>query len=372
MEVRALTWSCFPMRYRLVVPPAAAVILALLFATAGRATPPSISSLATNTAFTAQEQESIQTYAAYWAGQLAAGNEDPDLVRVARRRLLEPLRGDLASAMFLDQYGRSVIPRLEEVIDEGNPHVSSNALIVLSQIGTEPALDALLRRSNVREEPRTEVRLRAARGCSEVLESESLRTVSSRMIKTAARRLRDAAKAEVDPLTLRHQLEAILAADQPHIDSQQRAEIREYLVEALMSTADRAIEVPPDAEPSGLELFEATYPVLVKARDVYLRLDLAAQESFGRAMGPCLGRLLEIPSAQWQAGQNAPRCKEECGKIIHLCERFLTTLDSFVRSGRGSSAPNTHLRSAWESNNREQYGQDLRLWTGVLQRPPYG
>ncbi|MBD3336950.1 MAG: hypothetical protein GF355_15665 [Candidatus Eisenbacteria bacterium] len=359
------------MRDRFVLPHAAAVILAALLVADGRAAPPSINSLATNTAFTPREQQSIQTYATYWVEQLAVGNENPQTVRTARRRLLDPLRGDLASAMFLDQYGRRIIPLLEDVIAEGNPHVSSNALIVLSQMGTGDALNALLERANVRQEPRTEVRLRAARGCRDVFQSESLKTVSSRMITPAARRLRDAARAETHPLILRHQLEAILAADQPHIDPQQRVQIRECLVEALMATAERAIEAPPDAEPGGMEFFEATYPALIEARDLYLRLDLSAQQQFGKQIGPTLGRLLEIPSAQWQTGQNAPSCKEQCGKIIHLCERFLTTLDSFVRATGGSSPPDTDLRSAWQSNNREQYGEHLRQWTGVLQRPPY-
>lgn len=359
------------MRYRFVISRAAAVILAAMVVAESRAVPPSISNLATNTAFTAQEQESIQTYATYWSGQLAAGDDDPDSVRTARRRLLEPLRGDLASAMFLDEYGRKAIPLLEEVISNGNPHVSVNALIVLSQLGTERSLDALLKRSNSREEPRQEIRLRAARGCSDLLESESLRTVSARVFTLAARRLRDAAKAEEHPLILRHQLQAILAADQPYVASQQRRQIRDYLVEALQSTAQRAIERPLDADPSGMDLFEATYPVLVEARDVYLKLDLAAQENFGRAMGPCLGRLLQIPPAQWEAGQTAPQCKEQCGKIIHLCERFLTTLDSFVRGGGGSNSPNTDLRAAWAANDLEQYGQYLSRWTGLLGRPPY-
>jgi hypothetical protein len=88
-------------------------------------------------------------------------------------------------------------------------------------------------------------------------------------------------------------------------------------------------------------------------------------------MGPCLGRLLQIPPAQWEAGQTAPQCKEQCGKIIHLCERFLTTLDSFVRSGSGSDSPNTDLRAAWAGNDLEQYGQYLSQWTGLLGRPPY-
>ena len=69
------------MRYRIVILRAAAVILAALIVADGWAVPPSISSLATNTAFTAEEQESIQTYADYWSQQLAAGNDDPDSVR---------------------------------------------------------------------------------------------------------------------------------------------------------------------------------------------------------------------------------------------------------------------------------------------------
>jgi hypothetical protein len=357
------------MRDRFVILRAAAVVLAVLLAVDCWGDPPSISSLATNTRLTAEEQESVQTYVTFWCEQLTAGKDSPDSVRTARRRLLEPLRGDLATAAFLDEYGRRLIPLLESVIDDGNAHVSANALIIVSQLGTERALDALLKRSNVRDEPKGQVRLRAARGCKDLLENQNLDSVSARMITLAARRLRDAARAEDDTLILRHQLQAILAADLARLGDKQREQIRGYLVEALQGTAQRAIEAPAEANPSGMGLFEATYPVLVETRNAYLRLDLTSQQTFGQQMGPCLGRLLAVPGAQWEAAQNAPRCKEQCGKVVHLCERFLTTLDAFVRGNDGP--PETDLKGAWDAGNADRYRQDLGRWESVLGRSPY-
>lgn len=358
MEIRTLTLR------------AAAAVLTLLFAAVCPADPPSIASLATNRDLSGDERAAIQAYAAFWGGALAGGSAD-DAAEVDRatQRLLDPLAVGNATERFRDEYGRALKDSLDQALSGGSEHIAVNATVVVSRLGTERALDTLVGHAAARYEDRWQIRLRAARGARDLLEGDTLRPSSGAKISGAARRLRDAARDEDNPLALAYQLQAILAADLAPLTAAQHGQTRQYLVEALTSTAERAAAAATIQEAD--EFYRAAYNVLADLLGRLLSMtDLHQQQEFGRLLGPCLYEFLSVPTAWWDNAQGAANHKDAFRSNISASETALRQIDRFVRSGQGT--PDTRLKDAWDANDPDSYGADLALWEDVLKRAPYG
>jgi hypothetical protein len=330
--------------------------------------PPITTAIGASSSLDQGDRAVIDGYAEFWTAALLAGADDPGAVRRVRRSLWDPLGRGGVTEVFRTTYGAALEPGLRRVLAEGNAHTTSVALVVLAKLQTVDALEELLRHVDVNDEPRRHVRLGAARGCSQIFEGDGLSNAKPTKITNAVRQLRDAAMAEPDRLTLRHQLEAILAADDPALPEAARGQIHAAFVATLDATAQRAAAAPSDA----LALLDATYTVLYKIRIALLdptNLDPAAQRNVGRQLGPSLGRMLEVARAHWADIQSTPRAKERFGEIISLCERVLTTTDTFVRPN--SSTMNTRLKEYWDQGDEGRYGADLKRWKDILGKPPY-
>ena len=201
----------------------------------------------------------------------------------------------------------------------------------------------------------------AASGARDLLESGLLRPASGQKIAGAARRLRDAARDEDHPRVLAYQLQAILAADLAPLSAAQHRLTRQYLVEALTSTAERAAAAATVEEAD--RFYQSAYGVLTMS-------ELDEQREFGRRLGPCLHEFLTVPTAWWSEAQQGEDCRDAFERNISVCETTLRRIDRIVRSGEGT--PDTRLNDAWDDDDPDAYNTDMGLWQDVVSRGPYG
>ncbi|MCP3903556.1 MAG: hypothetical protein GY715_07955 [Planctomycetes bacterium] len=347
----------------------APALLALLVSTAAAfAAPQSITGLTSANSLSPDEVRRIESYVEDLLDRLRDAADDPAEVRDIRRDFISPVARGSTSGIFLDKYSRASLDGLEGIVSSGNPHTSANALIVMSNLGTERALDTLLRHVSVRDEDQRFNRLTAARGCEQLFRNRHFQDAMPKKITTAARRLAAAAKVETDPLTLRHLGLAIFAAGQMEkLQAAPRQQIQGYLIEVLESVGERAAAASATEDPIGM--LAAVYPVLHGLRNAYLETDSQTlQKKLGRQLGPCLRALLEVATAHWAMAQQQPRHDGQPGNTINLCERFLTVIDRFVRS---ADPPETDMKHHWDMGDETRYKADLDLWDDILNNAPY-
>jgi hypothetical protein len=345
-----------------------AVVLSLLsplaLASTLRADPLSISSLAGKSSLSQSERDQVREYGSFWTDALADAEGQVDEVRRIRGKLLEPVRRGGVTDVFRDQYSRAVRDPLEKIIDDGNGYLAVTSIIVLSQMGTDRCLDTLLERCTKSDEPRWQIRLKAAQGCGQLFLLADEEALNAKDYTGAARVLLAAVQEESNALALRRQVEALLTAAL-EAPAGAKPQIRSAVIQALIKTAERA--AGSDDDPVGL--LDAVYPTINKLREAYIQLGPSEQREFGRKLGPCLRGLLDVAETHWADLQRETSAAERLGKIIFLCERFLSTIDTFVRNG--ADPPATKLKQAWDEGDQDRYRSDLKRWRDVLSQPPY-
>src|SRR5690606_32776933 len=132
----------------------------------------------------------------------------------------------------------------------------------------------LLEHVSLRNEPRWQIRLRAAADARNALQ---LRTLTPNKVVDAANRLREAAIGEDNPLVLRRQLEALNAADDPSLTAlADRQRVRAALLEAVVAVIDR-IAQSESQEPQSLIVPVTNYGV-VNLRTQFLNSDVPGDE----------------------------------------------------------------------------------------------
>ncbi len=328
------------------------------------ADPPSITGLAARSSLSADERAQIEQYATAYTGKLLETTDDPGEIRRVRGKLVDVIRRGGTSEIFRDTYSRYALPGLTTVVKDGSPDQSVTALIVVAQLGTEQALSMLLGHCAQDDEPRRHVRLAAARSCGYLLSSAGS-GLGANKVTAAARLLADAAVEEPDHYTLRHLIQAIQAATEATGNADERGQMHRDLVRAIEQTAERAA-LAKDKEAA--DLLAAMYPVLHRLRTKFIVMDPVMQRSLGRALGPCVRKVLDVATAHWNEFQNADA--DQPANIIVVCERFLATIDRVVR-GDGERPAEENLKDAWDRGDVQRFKEVLGRWTALLSRPPY-
>jgi hypothetical protein len=244
-----------------------------------------------------------------------------------------------------------------------NLHAACNALIVASQLGSDRAANFLLQHMDALNQPRWQLRLRAASACATLLAGGSL---DARRTQQAADRLREAARQEDNPFVLRHHFIAIDHADRTGLDPAERLALRATLLEAIVAVVDRlAANNINEPEP----MIASVTSGLLLARQKYITvMDSNEKRAAGQRLGPAIGKMLTLISNQWEIAQADPTLKRSYAAIIQAGEGFLGFIDPLVRGG---AAPQTALVNAWNAGNKSRFDEDLAKWQNLLQQPSY-
>ena len=349
------------------------LLLLALFTPAGQLlaqAPPQPLSIAilTATKLTPEQEKTVQEYVDYWSGPFTSAGSTPEDVENARKYLLRPFTdaGVRASADFRHIYSKHLLPKLDEAIKAERLHTAINAIIILSQLGHDRALTALLIQNSKEEQPKWQLRLQSAYGCKTLLESGLV----PRKAVDAATDIKNFMRTEDNPLVMRHQFAAIDAANHKSLPPDERKAVRETLIEALASVVDRVEKDNTNPHPSPLlESANSAIPLL-RARFLEdLQQQPAEQADLGVKVAPILGRMLSIAAALWDGSQQVPESKQFLSSMIGTAEGFLATIDNKLRSE--DQTPKTRLRDAWDDGKKETFTAELNQWLALLKQDPY-
>ena len=332
---------------------AIAAVLTLLMSVQSQATPPTITGLTGQNSFTAEDREKITEYGQYWCELLA--QSDPSEISRIRRKLLTPIH--LSSTPFKIQYSNTIVPLLNEMLDQDSAHRAINAIIVLQMLGTDRALDAVVDHCNKQDEPKMHIRLRAVVACGFLMNAES---VSPNKISNTIRELKSAIEAEDDGLVIRRQLEALHS-----VQNDQAPSARSKLAEALSVLAERLGNQNPPAEDQ-LQAIKSILPDLLRS---YITLSSAERVSLGKELANPLVMILQLSFNQWDQAQEKSQLKSLYENIIQPTEQILKRIDQAVRPG--GSAPSTRLMEAWTGSTKDRYDRDLKQWSSVVTQREY-
>jgi hypothetical protein len=245
--------------------------------------------------------------------------------------------------------------------------VAVNALRVIERLGTSRALDVLLDHCSRPDEPRWQIRNRAAFGCREILAEAA---VPPRQVTGVARRLNAAAREEDRQLVARRLLQAISAAATADYPDDVLAQLREIWAETIVTVVDAVAR-----QTQATDMLGVLYAEGPAFRDAYIapRLPRDQQKKLGTIVGPALGKALEIASTNADAVRDDRQLKALYGQVIRFCQEFLKVIDLTERGGnaRPSTVFDTLWNGDWSNGDPEEFRNGANSWRDILSRPPY-
>jgi len=315
------------------------------------AQPAGIGALSTSTTLNADARARIEAYGRWWTDALESGSD----IDRALDRLVEPVRGGAATAIFRAEYGDVVLdPLLGIVRDADDPQAVTAAVVAIGQVGSETALRRLVDLTDARAEPRPIVRQVAAHSAARLLDSGKLAPIEARTMIAAARGLRRAAGNETHHDVLLRQLQGIVAADDTRLPADARGEIYTYLGEAVGETATGT---DPDGRPLGGASSIIAAIVLGQMLQVP---DRDVQEAMGRALCPALVQVLEAYGEQWSSLRGGDRAIATHAAEVERIENALDRMVPLAYPGR--AVPRTEASEAWSGDDAGGYAETVRAW----------
>lgn len=335
------------------------IVLATGPAAEAQAPPPLDLTITSSPQITSDQQARICNYAEYWTAVLANPDATTDQIKTAREELVRPIQNINVSVDFRFVYSKCVVPALEKAIAPDNIHRASNALLVLGQLGSDRAVDAVLYHCNPQNQPQWQIRQLAAMAGEELLKSRSLQPGK---IVDAVKRLRDAAQREENPVILLRQFKAMNAADYRGSPAD-RTQLRSSFIDAFVAVANRAELSNELLEPIGHAV------LMLRAKFISGEITQDEKITLSKQLGPALGKVLTALSTSWDSAQADENRKSTFGVVAASTEALLAIVDGVVRSG--AARPETRLPHAWSQGNKAAFDANVAAWLDVLKQPTY-
>jgi hypothetical protein len=339
----------------------AAVVVAGAIATPARSqAPPPIGSITGLSAQPSDAQRSIiRRNAEYWCRQLVA--DDAAKVNEARGKLIQPLRDRLTTIVFRNTFAVELLPNLRPILERPDKPMSSMvAMQVLGLLGTENAMEELMKHCHRPVEDRVALRIWAAKGFRLVLERSVDRDQGAIPAPKVSRYIRQLGRAidqEDDWRVLYWQLDALAALDHP------------VAAEVELAGFD-SVTGRIGANPQMADLIRALRPALLSFRQRFLQLQANPQEQ--RALGIEIARRLlesvELVDTHW----DACAADESMGAVGREIVQISAQQLQFIDSNLGNFAVGqTTLEDALQRGDRQLFQKDLQRLREILNRPPY-
>lgn len=308
-----------------------------------------------------EQRRLVTAYAEYWTAQLTSADSDAEEVEQARQELMRPLRAvGRPSPAFRFEYSTVVVPALEPLLkNDSRPHATLNAAIVLGELASRSALNALIEQSDINRQPDRELRIQASMNVAKALIrfGNDSNVLQPRDLGPLLRGLRRAAENEEDGIVLRHLLRGLQAVN--------TAEAQGFTIAALESVAEKI-----EAHEGGVSpLIRPFYEAINRFRATYVT-DLSPTEKteVGRSIGPIIADFFSIVASLWEVGHASEEMRTRAAGPLRTCESFA----KLVVVNEGGNPPNTTLRQLWEDGNKEEFSRQVNEWLEVLRRPPFG
>lgn len=282
----------------------------------------------------AAERADIDAYVRYYAERLVS--EDLAECEEARDRLSSPLRSPGLTLIFRSAYSGPLIDALGSVIlQDDRPMAAFNAIQIISLLATQNALEEMRQHCKISDEPRPEIRLRAAIGIQNILIHAGTNVIPPRDETRAIRDLGDAAEAETVDWVLYRQFHALASVENA------------VATQVLDAAFDSVVARLRGGQAS--ELVVALRPAIVNMRDRQL-----ADPSSGTATAPRLTNLLELPLEHWAGAVASDSLRASYLEFIKNAEAVLQIIDQ-PRGRRLQS----ELSKSFLAGDRDGYDRSL-------------
>ena len=314
-----------------------------------------------------QQVAQVKAFVECWSGVLNGEQSTPAEVERARdelaRHFNQPGGSRLVSPNFRGTFARFAVPEMERALGSNNMYRAINAVIVLSQLGSDRASNLLLLHVDQQNQAAWQIRLRAAEGERLLLTGASL---DARKTLDAARKLRDAILREDNGLVLRSQLAALDAADTTALTPPDRTTLRSLIGESIASVAQRAAAAAQVSGPMVTAMGSAVGTLRVRIT-TYAKNE---QQSIGAQLGPALGKMLEWARANWDDVKKDPLIDNDMRTFVAAAEGLLQFFDTVLVEGK-RPAPTSDMRGAWDAGDKPKFETGVKAWQGVLDKAPY-
>lgn len=321
--------------------------------------------LITSVALKPEEIDQVKAFVKYYADLMNAPNSTPSDVERARNELVYAFVQPTSRTMspnFRGTFSSAVVPEMETALKGKDIHRATNAALVLAHVGSDRASSALAYAADIQNQPQWQVRLEAASSVRLLLLG---RTLESRRVVPVVRSLSDAASREDNGLVLRHQLGALIAADNPTVTPNDLEKVRELQTATLKSVAMR-LKQANSADASNIA---AIVSLVVHLRDHFpTSFTSKEQKENGDELGPTLGALLEWALAHWDDAHADPTLARAMGSLVGACEALLQRMDPIMTS---RPVPATDMNAAWKAGDKAKFEVGLKAWQEVLAKAPY-
>ncbi len=268
---------------------------------------------------TAQEQQ-IQAFVAKYKDQLSKAG-DPNAVKVARVRLIEPLMNPRVSVDFRMKYSAALVPVLDPLLSDKSDFVASNAAQIIGELATPTAVEKLIA---TLADKRPTVRFSAAYALQRTFENLMPPRgpgLTAQQVKNVIDSIKTRAAAEEDANVVQELVLALHAATE--IPTAQLQDVRGYAVTAAAST----IAVRAKAMDGKQELPSAWRVVLWRANRLTRTALTEAPaneaklptESLKQA-GSLAGHTLALVLRRTQAGIVTPAERDALAQMAALAE----------------------------------------------------
>jgi hypothetical protein len=308
----------------------------------------------------------VKAYVSHYADQLNTASEWSE-IESARQALISPLNqpnpARMVSPVFRLEYSMAATPAMERAVKSEDLHRMANAMLVLSQLGDDRAATAIHGFLDPAQEPRWQVRDRAADAIKVIFQ---LGVLDARRVPQVASKVRDVAMRETNGMVLAHLLTALDAAAANAQSPEDAQRLRLYLIEAMTSVASRLSEQNELALP----VLDAFTKELGRFRNTYSTLSSAESVALGAMLGPALGKVLAHVARHWDAARADPRTIERVAVLVGACETSLQFVDAPVRKDQPPPWDGS-LRSAWNAGNKADFEKGVAAWQAVLSKAPY-
>ena len=316
---------------------------------------------------TEAQKSALEGFASKLVDTIKDGN-DAEKVEEARAALVTPARDPAASPTFRKAYALMLIAELGPTVKGRDVRRAINSMQVLRFTRTQEGLDAIIERTAPGSESEASKRIAAASLAIDAFEDLD---AGNAYYETAARRLKEGAVAETDPIAMQQKLAAIAAAARrKELPPESARAVRKQLVDGIAAIA-KSVRASSKADMRVMALQRA----LIGVRNDLLEMSGAERTAVAKVLAPALADLVAAASAQWASAHDQPAVSQSYGSLLNSCEVLLRLIDRSERaaaySGTKSDADARILTPAWEAKDKSKFDAESKKWSDIVGAAPY-
>ncbi len=315
-----------------------------------------ITSFISHRDLTDRQKADIERYAQGWSEVMFT--DDAEALSEARRSLAEPLdkRWSMSNTARM-HYGESLLGAFEPFLAKENKNVmaATNALQVLSLLGTERSVTTMMHHANVSFEDRSAVRQWASVGLGNSFQSGRL-TLSR--LKSAATLLADAASREPIWHVATRQLQSLGSLTvTPGLRRSELQELQSVSLQLQVQAISNIVEDIAANEAASLRM-RAVRSGLASLRVQLLEpgIETTLKSDTTSRLVPVLVRVLEVVSAQTANARKDEDLLDSYGGVISTADAMLR------RHAGGRDVGDASLRELWAGGDNLILTDVISYW----------